>query len=56
MNFMEEKNKKGGIKMAVVAMKQLLEAGVQFSEFTAAVKPVLLTVGAGNALTCQTVT
>ena len=34
MNFMEEKNKKGGIKMAVVAMKQLLEAGVHFGHQT----------------------
>ena len=31
---MEEKNKKGGIKMAVVAMKQLLEAGVHFGHQT----------------------
>ena len=27
-------NKKGGIKMAVVAMKQLLEAGVHFGHQT----------------------
>ena len=33
MNFMEEKQK-GGIKMAVVAMKQLLEAGVHFGHQT----------------------
>jgi small subunit ribosomal protein S2 len=34
MIFAEEKNKKGGVTMAVISMKQLLEAGVHFGHQT----------------------